>query len=686
MGCTLANEAVINPERGDAEREQAAYGSESSSEGEDDGVSSRWRLGAGRGHAEEDRKRAAERKKKAAAKQEAKKSPKTARKAKDKQTVRLDSQLQQMILDSSFEDTVIQHVEGTLTNVARKVTPYPYQRDGRIGTLNWGKVIMQEAMFEDTAFPADHTSLYDQRITAKLQEGTLLPKRKRRRARVEQLWRNVTWVKPAAIYGPGQYHLIHRIDAGDITQGLLGDCFLLSALAALAEQPKRIKDMFLSKSVTQSGAYAVRLYVNGEPQDVVVDDSFPYDETPEVDTYAFSRQSVDREIWVQVLEKAYAKVYGSYEAIEGGKPYQAFNTLTGFPSDCIVHKGIDEDSLWERIREAAARDLPMVTSVNSVVLNQAADIKASGLADHHAYTLLTARTIIDPHDGSVVRLVKLRNPYGTRAKREWHGEWNSLTAWWMKQLRGQIAMDDKLDGLFWMAFNQYVQFFYMTTICLYQDGYSQISLSDTHAPSGHGLTKLVVHEDIQSDIVFKLSQIHRRFLDGWLEGTYDYAPMQLYLARVNRDPVVPDEQSDSDTEELRLVDGWKDSGRPVVYLSRRHLKKGEYLLFYRAAWTDEVTNFDASGSLRSRFSNASSRGKMDSFGKKGKNGGIDFNLLKFPHTERKLVIGLNFPNNSKLQMQRVETDKYGKDIFLLMRHYYKEKWEAEHGPVGEEML
>ena len=55
--------------------------------------------------------------------------------------------------------------------------------------------------------------------------------------------------------------------------------------------------------------------------------------------------------------------------MEGGKPYQAFYTLTGFPSDCVMHKGVDEDSLWERIREAAARDLPMVASVNSVVLN-----------------------------------------------------------------------------------------------------------------------------------------------------------------------------------------------------------------------------------------------------------------------------------------------------------------------------
>ena len=40
---------------------------------------------------------------------------------------------------------------------------------------------------------------------------------------------------------------------------------MLAGLAALAEKPKRIRDMFLSKSITRSGAYAVKLYVNGEP-------------------------------------------------------------------------------------------------------------------------------------------------------------------------------------------------------------------------------------------------------------------------------------------------------------------------------------------------------------------------------------------------------------------------------------
>ena len=60
----------------------------------------------------------------------------------------------------------------------------------------------------------------------------------------------------------------------------------------------------------------------------------------------------------------------------------------------------------------------MVTAVNSVVMGEQRAIKARGLADHHAYTVLTALSVTD-EDGTVIRLIKIRNPYGTRAKREW---------------------------------------------------------------------------------------------------------------------------------------------------------------------------------------------------------------------------------------------------------------------------
>ena len=89
--------------------------------------------------------------------------------------------------------------------------------------------------------------------------------------------------------------------------------------------------------MTNSGAYAVKYYVCGEPHDVVIDDHFPWDSRPEKDCWFFSRDTSENEIWVQIMEKAFAKVFGSYEVCEGGKPYQAFLMLTGFPSEVLYH-------------------------------------------------------------------------------------------------------------------------------------------------------------------------------------------------------------------------------------------------------------------------------------------------------------------------------------------------------------
>ena len=86
--------------------------------------------------------------------------------------------------------------------------------------------------------------------------------------------------------------------------------------------------------------------------------------------------------------------------------------------------------------------------------------------------------------------------------------------------------------------------------------------------------------------------------------------------------------------------------------------------------------YDGSGSFSRSLRTNSQKGSSIP---KGKNSGASFNMLKAPHTERKLVVGLLFPEHSKLQIQRIETDKYGKDIFLLMRHYYKEKYEVDLG-------
>jgi hypothetical protein len=63
--------------------------------------------------------------------------------------------------------------------------------------------------------------------------------------------------------------------------------------------------IFLNKEVNSAGCYALKLYVNGEPVEVVVDDYFPWCKGEK--TWDFSRCSKDKEIWVLLLEKDWAK-------------------------------------------------------------------------------------------------------------------------------------------------------------------------------------------------------------------------------------------------------------------------------------------------------------------------------------------------------------------------------------------
>jgi hypothetical protein len=84
----------------------------------------------------------------------------------------------------------------------------------------------------------------------------------------------------------------------------------LSSLASLAEFPDRVKRIFITQKVNKAGCYAVKMYVNGEMKTIVVDDQFPFNERS--NKWAFSRTTKTNEIWVLILEKAWAKIFGSY--------------------------------------------------------------------------------------------------------------------------------------------------------------------------------------------------------------------------------------------------------------------------------------------------------------------------------------------------------------------------------------
>lgn len=105
------------------------------------------------------------------------------------------------------------------------------------------------------------------------------------------------------------------IDPGDILQGRIGDCYFLSAIAGLAEYSDRIKYIFPNLEINKNGIYMARVLHHGVLKEVVVDDYFPVSKKD--GNVMGANPSGGNEIWVMILEKCWAKLFGSYEAIDG---------------------------------------------------------------------------------------------------------------------------------------------------------------------------------------------------------------------------------------------------------------------------------------------------------------------------------------------------------------------------------
>lgn len=152
--------------------------------------------------------------------------------------------------------------------------------------------------------------------------------------------------EPAA--EPARRHALlfdKSVDAADICQGRLGDCWLLSACACLAEHRGHIEQLFVTKQYSHRGKYTVKLFDSAQDEwrHITVDDHFPVHRVTGRALFAEARK---QEIWVPVLEKAYAKMLGSYGNLEHGHSLAALRALTG---DEVLLFNATSTSAWERV-------------------------------------------------------------------------------------------------------------------------------------------------------------------------------------------------------------------------------------------------------------------------------------------------------------------------------------------------
>lgn len=291
----------------------------------------------------------------------------------------------------------------------------------------------------------------------------------------------IEWKRPREI--SSDPHLFTEgISSHDLVQGELGNCWLVAACSCLALHKSLwsqvipdYKEQEWSSGKDHPGIFHFRFWRYGVWIDVVIDDYLPTRRGQLI----YLRSPDKNEFWSALLEKAYAKLFGCYEALSGGELAEALADFTGGVSETIDLQTdplmADEDrrdQFYDWLVRTIKNNGVMCASINVESASEMEKPTEMGLVKGHAYSVTAVRKVTLEGTGifnlfnrEKLAMVRLRNPWGDS---EWTGafsdgseEWQKIT----KSDREKIGLTFDNDGEFWMTFDDFSKHFKSFCVC-----------------------------------------------------------------------------------------------------------------------------------------------------------------------------------------------------------------------------
>lgn len=298
------------------------------------------------------------------------------------------------------------------------------------------------SLFEDPEFPPADSSLYFSKRPD----------------------RYIEWKRPMEIADNPQL-FVEGFSRFDVQQGELGDCWLIAAVANLTMDPNlffQVVPEDQSFEENYAGIFHFRFWQYGRWVDVVVDDRLP--------TYngelMYLRSAENNEFWSALLEKAYAKLHGSYEALKGGTTCEAMEDFTGGVTEMYQ---MDETppNLFSILLKAYERNSLLGCSIEPDPNVLEAETP-QGLIKGHAYSITRVKyvEIQTPNQYGKIPLLRIRNPWGNEA--EWNGPWSDQSPEWRfipDHEKEELGLTFDMDGEFWMSFQDFTKYYTQLEIC-----------------------------------------------------------------------------------------------------------------------------------------------------------------------------------------------------------------------------
>uniref|UniRef100_A0A8D2IK26 Calpain catalytic domain-containing protein n=1 Tax=Varanus komodoensis TaxID=61221 RepID=A0A8D2IK26_VARKO len=271
---------------------------------------------------------------------------------------------------------------------------------------------------------------------------------------------------------------VDGISPRDLRQGSLGNCWFVAAPCSSHLSPIQVipqpgkQDWDPRRPQRYCGIFRFRFWRWGCWTEVCVDDRLPCRHG----RLLFCHSADPREFWSALLEKAYAKLNGCYEALEGGNTAEALVDFTGGISEPLAlgEGGLRGDAekqrqLFQQLRAAHSHSALISCSI------QVSDPEAQlpcGLVQGHAYSITAVQSLrLRRHLFELFRtkrlcLLRLRNPWGSV---EWTGAWSDTGGGGggrvSQRQRRRMGVTVQDDGEFWMCLEDFCTHFTDIVIC-----------------------------------------------------------------------------------------------------------------------------------------------------------------------------------------------------------------------------